>query len=55
MSFRFVRPGEAIAIGASPGGVETLTHVLPALPADMREPRRRRAAHARGGAAAHFR
>lgn len=36
MSVRFARPIEAIAIGASSGGVEALTRVLPALPADTR-------------------
>lgn len=36
MSVRFDRPVEAIVIGASSGGVEALTRVLPALPADTR-------------------
>jgi len=36
MSVQLVRPVEAIAIGASSGGVEALARVLPALPADTR-------------------
>jgi len=36
MSLHFDHPIEAIAIGASTGGVEALTRVLPALPADTR-------------------
>ncbi|WP_313915201.1 chemotaxis protein CheB [Tahibacter sp.] len=36
MSVRFDRPVEAIVIGASSGGVEALTRVLPALSADTR-------------------
>lgn len=36
MSVQFARPIEAIAIGASTGGVEALARVLPALPADTR-------------------
>lgn len=36
MSLAFARPVEAIVIGASSGGVEALTRVLPALPADTR-------------------
>lgn len=49
MSVRFARPGEAIVIGASSGGVAALTRRLPALPADTRE-RLRHAAYARSGA-----
>lgn len=36
MNLAFASPVEAVVIGASSGGVEALTRVLPALPADTR-------------------